>query len=441
VLGHDEERDMRVLVLGSGVIGSASAYYLARQGFEVVVVDRQNAPAMEASFANAGQVSPGYASPWAAPGVPLKAIKWLLQRHAPLAIKATADINQYLWMAQMLRNCTASRYAVNKERMVRLSEYSRDCLDELRAETGIAYEGRALGTTQLFRTQAQLDNAAKDIAVLKQSGVAFELLDRAGIARVEPALAAVTSKLAGALRLPNDQTGDCQLFTTKLAEMAKDLGVEFRFGQDIQRIDAIGDRINGVWIDGKLETADRYVLALGSFSPQLLKPLGIRAPVYPLKGYSLTVPITNAAMAPVSTILDETYKVAITRFDNRIRVGGMAEIAGFDLSLNPRRRETLEMITADLYPQGGDLSQAEFWTGLRPATPDGTPIVGATRFGNLFLNTGHGTLGWTMACGSGRLLADLMAKKRPQISAEGLDISRYSRAQESHEHVSTAPAH
>ena len=432
---------MRVLVLGSGVIGTASAYYLARQGFEVVVVDRQNAPAMETSFANAGQVSPGYASPWAAPGVPLKAIKWLLQKHAPLAIKATADIDQYLWMAQMLRNCTASRYAVNKERMVRLSEYSRDCLDELRAETGIAYEGRSLGTTQLFRTQAQLDNAAKDIAVLQQSGVPYELLDRAGIARVEPALAAVTDKLAGALRLPNDQTGDCQLFTSKLAEMAKALGVEFRFGQNIQRIDAVGDRVNGVWIDGKLETADRYVLALGSFSPQLLKPLGIKAPVYPLKGYSLTVPITDAAMAPTSTILDETYKVAITRFDSRIRVGGMAEIADFDLSLNPRRRETLEMITADLYPQGGDLSQAEFWTGLRPATPDGTPIVGATGLRNLFLNTGHGTLGWTMACGSGRLLADLMAKKRPQISAEGLDISRYSRSQESHKHVSTAPAH
>ncbi|MDP3814113.1 D-amino acid dehydrogenase [Pseudomonas sp.] len=432
---------MRVLVLGSGVIGTASAYYLARQGFEVVVVDRQQAPAMETSFANAGQVSPGYASPWAAPGVPLKAMKWLLQRHAPLAIKATADIDQYLWMAQMLRNCTASRYAVNKERMVRLSEYSRDCLDELRAETGIAYEGRSLGTTQLFRTQAQLDNAAKDIAVLQQSGVPYELLDRAGIARVEPALGSVTDKLAGALRLPNDQTGDCQMFTHKLADMAKSLGVEFRFGQNIQRLDFAGDRINGVWIDGKLETADRYVLALGSFSPQLLKPLGVRAPVYPLKGYSLTVPITNAAMAPTSTILDETYKVAITRFDDRIRVGGMAEIAGFDLGLNPRRRETLEMITADLYPQGGDLSQAEFWTGLRPATPDGTPIVGATSFRNLFLNTGHGTLGWTMACGSGRFLADLIGKKRPQISAEGLDISRYSRTQETRKHVSTAPAH
>ena len=354
---------MRVMVLGSGVIGTASAYYLARAGFEVVVVDRQPAPALETSFANAGQVSPGYASPWAAPGVPLKAIKWLLQKHAPLAIKLTGDVDQYLWMTQMLLNCTSARYAVNKERMVRLSEYSRDCLDELRAETGIAYEGRQLGTTQLFRTQAQLDNAAKDIAVLQQSGVPFELLDRAGIARVEPALAGVTGKLAGALRLPNDQTGDCQVFTTKLAEMARQLGVEFRFGQNIQQLEFAGDQINGVLIDGKLETADRYVLALGSYSPQLLKPLGIKAPVYPLKGYSLTVPITDASMAPTSTILDETYKVAITRFDDRIRVGGMAEIAGFDLSLNPKRRATLEMITNDLYPQGGDLQRAEFWTG------------------------------------------------------------------------------
>ncbi|WP_271409784.1 D-amino acid dehydrogenase [Pseudomonas sp. Q1-7] len=432
---------MRVMVLGSGVIGTTSAYYLAQAGFEVVVVDRQNAVAMETSFANAGQVSPGYASPWAAPGVPLKAVKWMLQQHAPLAIRTTSDIDQYLWMTQMLRNCTAARYAVNKERMVRLSEYSRDCLDELRAETGISYEGRALGTTQLFRTQAQVDAAAKDIAVLEASGVPYELLDREGIARVEPALAKVKHKLAGALRLPNDQTGDCQLFTTRLAEMAVKLGVEFRFGQNIERLDFAGDRINGVWIDGKLETADRYVLALGSYTPQMLKPLGIKAPVYPLKGYSLTVPITNPAMAPTSTILDETYKVAITRFDKRIRVGGMAEITGFNLDLNPARRDTLEMITADLYPEGGDLSQANFWTGLRPATPDGTPIVGATPFRNLFLNTGHGTLGWTMACGSGRLLADLMARKRPQISAEGLDIFRYGNSKETPNNVNPAPAH
>lgn len=432
---------MRVLVLGSGVVGTASAYYLARAGFEVVVVDRQPAVAMETSFANAGQVSPGYASPWAAPGVPLKAMKWLLQRHAPLAIKLTGDVDQYLWMTQMLRNCTAARYAVNKERMVRLSEYSRDCLDELRAETGIAYEGRQLGTTQLFRTQAQLDAAAKDIAVLERSGVPYELLDRAAIARVEPALAKVADKLSGALRLPNDQTGDCQLFTTRLAEMARELGVEFRFEQNIQRLEHAGDRIAGVWIDGKLEVADRYVLALGSYSPQMLKPLGIRAPVYPLKGYSLTVPISDPAMAPQSTVLDETYKVAITRFDQRIRVGGMAEIAGHDLSLNPRRRETLEMVVGDLFPLGGNPSEAVFWTGLRPATPDGTPIIGATPYRNLFLNTGHGTLGWTMACGSGRVLADLLASKRPQISTEGLDIFRYGKHKENHKHAHPAAAH
>jgi D-amino-acid dehydrogenase len=432
---------MRVLVMGSGVIGTTSAYYLARAGFEVVVVDRQPAVAMETSFANAGQVSPGYASPWAAPGVPLKAMKWLMQRHAPLAIKLTGDTQQYLWMAQMLRNCTAARYAVNKERMVRLSEYSRDCLDELRAETGIDYEGRQCGTTQLFRTQAQLDNAAKDIAVLQASGVPYELLDRAGIARAEPALARVSDKLSGALRLPNDQTGDCQMFTTKLAAMAHELGVEFRFNQDIQRLQFAGDRLEGVWIDGKLETADRYVLALGSYSPQMLKPLGIRAPVYPLKGYSLTVPISDPEMAPVSTVLDETYKVAITRFDQRIRVGGMAEIAGHDLSLNPRRRETLEMVVGDLFPQGGDPSTAELWTGLRPATPDGTPIIGGTSYRNLYLNTGHGTLGWTMACGSGRLLADMLARKRTQISTGGLDISRYGTNKESHKHAHTAPAH
>ncbi len=419
---------MRVLVLGSGVVGITSAYYLARAGFEVVVVDRQPGPALETSFANAGQISPGYASPWAAPGVPLKAIKWMLQEHAPLAIRLTKDIHQYLWMAQMLRNCTAKRYAINKERMVRLSEYSRDCLDELRSEIGIEYESRRLGTTQLFRTQAQLDAAGKDLAVLEASGVPYEMLDRDGIARVEPALASVSHKLAGALRLPNDQTGDCHMFATGLAERAKALGVEFRFDQMIQCFGMDGDRISGVMINGQLEVADHYVLALGSYSPELLRPLGIKAPVYPLKGYSLTVPITNGDMAPASTILDETYKVAITRFDNRIRVGGMAEISGFDLTLNPKRRATLEMITRDLYPEGGDVSQAQFWTGLRPATPDSTPIIGASPYRNLFLNTGHGTLGWTMACGSARLLTDLVQKKRPQISADGLDISRYQSA-------------
>lgn len=420
---------MRVLILGSGVIGVCSAWYLARAGFEVSVVDRAGGPARETSFANAGQVSPGYASPWAEPGVPLKALKWLFSRNAPLVIKPGLDPAQYLWLLQFLRNCTAARYAINKARMVRLARYSRDCLDELRAELGLDYEGRQLGTLQLFRTQSQLDDAGKDIAVLEQNGVPFEVLDHAGIVKVEPALAAVVDRFAGALRLPRDETGDCELFTRLLVERARAAGVEFRFNATVERLEASASHVTGVCIDGKTERADRYVLALGSDTPRLLAPLGIRLPVYPLKGYSLTVPITDPAMAPVSTVLDETYKVAVTRFDRRIRVGGMAELCGHDLSLPVRRRATLDKVVADLYPQGGDLSRSEFWTGLRPATPDGTPVVGGTRYDNLYLNTGHGTLGWTMACGSGRYLADIMAGALPQISTEGLDVSRYGRQQ------------
>ena len=425
----------RVLVLGSGVIGVTSAWYLARAGFGVTVVDREPGPARGASFANAGQISPGYASPWAAPGVPLKALRWLFQAHAPLAIRLTCDPFQYQWLAQMLRNCTAARYAVNKERMVRLAEYSRDCMDELARDTGLAWEGRKLGTTQLFRTQAQLDAAARDIAVLEEAGVPYEVLDRAGVARVEPALAATAGILAGGLRLPGDQTGDCQLFSERLAAMAAAQGVEFRYGASVEAIEADGGRVTGVRIDGRLETADRYVLALGSWSRPLVQPLGIDLPVYPLKGYSLTIPITDPAMAPASTILDESYKIAITRFDDRIRVGGMAEVAGFDLGLDPRRRATLEKVVNDLYPRGGDLARAEFWTGLRPATPDGTPVVGATALRNLFLNTGHGTLGWTMACGSARYLADVIARQPTGIRGEGLDISRYGRGARSDDRV------
>ncbi|MFT4247390.1 MAG: D-amino acid dehydrogenase [Pseudomonas sp.] len=429
---------MRILVLGSGVIGTASAWYLRQAGFEVSVVERQPGPALETSYANAGQLSFGYTSPWAAPGVPLKAVRWLFERHAPLSIRPTADLRQYAWLARMLRNCTAERYALNKARMVRLSDYSRDCLDELVAATGIAFEGRQRGTTQLFRTQQQLDAAAKDIEVLAQYGVPYRLLAPSEIAQYEPGLAGGGARMAGALHLPNDQTGDCRLFTQRLAQLAAAAGVEFRYGQAIERIERDGDRITGVWIDGRLETADRYVVAAGSYSPDLVRPLGLALPVYPLKGFSLTIPIVDAARAPSSTILDESYKIAVTRFDERIRVGGMAEVAGFDLSLNPKRRATLEMVVNDLYPGGGDLARAEFWTGLRPATPDGTPVVGATAYSNLFLNTGHGTLGWTMACGSGRYLADLMDSRRPQIDSEGLDIFRYRPARAAHPHHEAA---
>jgi D-amino-acid dehydrogenase len=415
---------MRVVVLGSGVVGVTSAYYLARAGHEVTVIDREAGPALETSFANAGQISPGYASPWAAPGVPLKAVKWMFQKHAPLAIRLDGTQFQLQWMWQMLQNCTSSRYAVNKGRMVRLAEYSRDCLQALRAETGIQYEGRIGGTLQVFRTQQQFDGAAKDIAVLQEANVPYELLSPAELAQAEPALAAVSHKLTGGLRLPGDETGDCQMFTTRLAALAEQLGVKFRYNTPIDALAMAGERIAGVQCGDELVRADSFVVALGSYSTQFLSRL-VKIPVYPLKGYSITAPIVNEGSAPISTVLDETYKIAITRFDDRIRVGGMAEIVGFDKSLRQARRETLEHCVNDLFPGGGDTSKATFWTGLRPMTPDGTPIVGRTPVPNLFLNTGHGTLGWTMSCGSGQLLADVMSGKQPAIKADDLSVHRY----------------
>jgi D-amino-acid dehydrogenase len=332
-------------------------------------------------------------------------------------------------MAAMLANCSADRYAVNKERMMRLSEYSRDCLRAWRAETGVAYDQRSGGTLQLFRSQAQLDAAARDVAVLQECGVPFELLDAAGVTQVEPALAQASAPIAGGLRLPNDETGDCHLFTRQLAERARALGVQLRTGCSVQSLQHDGRRINGVrLVDGQGEPyelhADRYVLAAGCYSRALLQPLGLDIPVYPVKGYSLTIPLRDASLAPQSTVLDETYKIALTRLGDRIRVGGMAELSGFDLRLNPRRRATLEKVTRELFP-GGDLAQAQFWTGLRPMTPDGTPLVGATPLDNFYLNTGHGTLGWTMACGSAQLLADQISGRQPAIRTEGLDMGRY----------------
>ncbi|MFY0479606.1 D-amino acid dehydrogenase [Achromobacter marplatensis] len=418
---------MHVIVLGSGVIGTTTAYYLARQGARVTVLDRQPAAAQETSYANAGQVSPGYSTPWAAPGIPLKAIKWLFQKHAPLAIRLDGSLYQLKWMAAMLANCSADRYSVNKERMLRLAEYSRDCLRELRASTGIHYEERTRGTLQLFRTDAQLEAARRDIAVLEEVGVPYELLDRNRLVTAEPALARSIHKLAGGLRLPNDETGDCRLFTARLAEMAAALGVDFRYNQTVSGLNIEGGQVSGVRVAGDILTADRYVAAFGSYTRGFLEPLGLDLPVYPVKGYSLTIPLKDEAAAPVSTILDETYKIAVTRFDERIRVGGMAELSGFDLRLKDARRKTLELVVNDLFPDSGHVAQAEFWTGLRPMTPDSTPVVGPTRYGNLFLNTGHGTLGWTMACGSGKLVADQVMGQRPEIRTDGLGLSRYER--------------
>ncbi len=416
---------MHVLVLGSGVIGVASAYYLAKQGAQVTVLDRQSGPAEETSFGNAGQISPGYSTPWAAPGIPFKAVKWMFQHHAPLAINIDGSMWQLQWMAQMLKNCNPNSYAINKERMTRVAEYSRDCLRELRKETDIHYEHRSKGTLQVFRNEAQLEAVQRDIQVLKECGVSYELLDADNLAKVEPALAHVKDKLVGGLHLPNDETGDCYLFTNALAKAAQDLGVDFQFNRNVEKLIVEGDEIKGVLVDDQIIKADRYVLAFGSYSRDFLRPLALDLPVYPVKGYSLTLPITHPEFAPQSTVLDETYKIAITRFDQRIRVGGMAELSGFNLGLKQTRRQTLEMVTQDLFP-GGDLAQASFWTGLRPMTPDSTPIIGATRYKNLFLNTGHGTLGWTMACGSGKLISDIVLRHQPDISTDGLSLQRYA---------------
>jgi D-amino-acid dehydrogenase len=417
---------MKVIVLGAGVIGTTTAYQLAKAGHEVVVVDRQTGPALETSFANAGEVSFGYCSPWAAPGIPRKALKWIFMEHAPLILRPKLDRAMLSWMFKMLSNCTSERYAINKSRMLRLSDYSRICLADVRDETGIDYDARMQGTLQLFRTQQQLDASAKDVKALAADGIPYEVLDPEGCIRVEPALAHVREKIVGGLLTPKDETGDCFKFTNLLAAKAEALGVRFAYGTTIKRLDVEGGKVRGVVTDRETLRGDAVVVALGSYSPLVVKDHGIDLPVYPVKGYSLTIPIKDASRAPESTIMDETYKIAITRLGDRIRVGGMAEISGYTNDLGAPRRRTLEHSVTDLFP-GGDITKASFWSGLRPMTPDGTPVIGATKISGLYLNTGHGTLGWTMSCGSARMISDLVSGKTPDIDATDLAYARYAR--------------
>ncbi len=417
---------MKILVLGSGVIGVTTAWYLVQAGHEVTVIDRQPGPGLETSYANAGQVSPGMSAPWAAPETPRKAILWMMMRHRPLVFWPVPDRALLGWVSRFLANCNAEAYARNKGRMVRLAEYSRDRLRDLRTTTGITYDDGQRGLLQLFRTQKQADHVGDDTAVLDRLGVPYTILDRAGCIAQEPALAGVADKYVGGLRLPGDETGDAHLFTQRLAAMAAAAGVVFRYGVLVERLVVDAGRITGVVTDAGTLTADSYVVALGSYAPALLRQAGIDLPVYPVKGYSITMPVADDARAPVSTVMDETFKVAITRLGDRIRVGGTAELAGFSNTLREPRRRTLLHSVNDLFPHGGDMGKAEFWTGLRPMTPDGPPVIGPTRVANLWLNTGHGTLGWTMSCGSGALLADLISGKRPNIEYEDLAVERYA---------------
>ncbi|WP_076073291.1 D-amino acid dehydrogenase [Sphingomonas montana] len=415
-----------VLVLGGGVVGVATAWYCAQAGCAVTLIERREGVGLETSFANAGQVSPGYSAPWAGPGMQVKALRWLAMKHGPLKVQPRMDRALFAWLIRFNAACTADAYATGKSRMMRLANYSRDQLGLLRAETGIAYDHGQGGTLQLFRTPKQVEAAAKDVAVLRDLGVDHRMLDRDGVLAQEPGLSAATAPIAGGLLLPGDETGDAHLFTRELARMAADAGVTFVHDSNVEAIVADGGRIAHVVAGGRIHRADDVVLALGSYSAQAARPLGLDLPVYPLKGYSLTAPVADPSGAPLSTVMDESYKIGITRLGDRIRVGGTAELAGFDTRLPSKRTEVLRLSLTDLFPRAADLDAVRYWTGLRPATPDGPPIVGASPFANLWLNCGHGTLGWTMACGSGRLIADLITGAAPEIEYGDLSYARYA---------------
>jgi D-amino-acid dehydrogenase len=414
-LYKSDSKHMKILVLGGGVIGVTSSWYLQEAGHEVTVVDRQSGPALETSFANGGQVSWSSAGPWAAPDIPMTALKWLFRRHSPLVLRPRLDPALWRWLLRMLRNCTQARFVENHERMVRLSRYSYQCLAELRSRLGIEYDQRALGNLVLYRSRSSFDDGVQECELLQQLGLPFQLLDREQCVKQEPALAAVSEKFIGGIYYPADESGDCRLFTQALAKHAEQRGVRFLFSTPIERIDAAADRVDGVVTAVGQLRADAYLLACGSYSPLLMKPLGVRLPVYPVKGYSITVPITDDALAPQGTLTDEAYKVVATRLGDRIRAAGTAELAGYDLSLRPSRLATIEHVVRDLFPQGADFSRMQAWCGLRPMTPDNPPVLGATPYKNLFLNTGHGTQGWTMACGSAKVTADLISGVKPSI--------------------------
>jgi len=418
---------MQVLVLGSGIIGTTTAYYLALQGHQVRVIDRQATAGLETSFANAGQISPGYAAPWAAPGIPFKAIKWMLSKHSPLIVNPKPDWEKMKFITRMFTQCNEKSYTTNKSRMLRLAEYSRLSLQQLNLDTGLDYDNEEKGTLQLFRTRKQVLAAQKDMAILDKFNMPYESLHVNGCIDAEPALARVKHKFIAGLRLPMDQTGDCYKFTDQLVERCRKLGVIFEFNTEIKSLKIENNQIHSVVTETQEYKADKYVVAMGSFSNKLLKTIGINSPVYPVKGYSITVPVINPDASPVSTIMDEIHKVAITRLGDRIRVAGTAELNGHNLELNEKRRATVRHVIADLFPDAANMQQDEFWAGLRPMTPDGTPMVGATDIPNLYLNTGHGTLGWTMSFESGRLLADIISGNKTDIRYDDLSIHRYKK--------------
>lgn len=416
---------MKVVVIGAGVVGTASAWYLAKEGHEVVVVERREAAGLETSFANGGQVSPCHAEPWANPSVVPKVLKWLGREDAPLLFRWNRwDPALWAWAFRFLANCTSARAAINTERTLRVALYSRLCLQQLRAETGIAYDQKTKGILHVYRNSREFAHACAAAELMRRHGLERQPKTPADCIAIEPALAAVSPQLAGGIFTPDDESGDAHKFTTELARLAMERGVEFRWNVPVLGLARDRDRVAGLATAAGLITGDAYVLAAGCDSPLLAQPLGLRLPIVPAKGYSITVPVAGHAGAPCVSITDDEHKMVYSRLGDRLRAAGTAEMAGYDRSLNPKRIAMILDHTRTLFPDGGDFERAEPWAGLRPVTPDSVPLLGATPLANLWLNTGHGTLGWTMACGSGRVVAALVSGQRPEIDLGGLGLQR-----------------
>jgi D-amino-acid dehydrogenase len=405
---------MKVIVLGAGVIGVTTAWFLAKSGHDVSVVDRQPAPGMETSFANGGQISVSHAEPWANPSAPLKVLKWLAQEDAPLLFRLRPDLRQWLWGLSFLRECTPARTRHNIRQIVTLGLYSRATLQALRAETGIEYDHLARGILHFYTSRKELDAALEPARVMREHGCDIELVSAAQCVEIEPALASAWHLLVGGSMTTTDESGDAHKFTQRLASLCASRGVRF-IQRNILGLLKAGERIDGVHVEGEMLKGDAYVVCLGAYSPLLTRPLGIELNIYPAKGYSATVPVKDAAQAYSVSLTDDEYKLVFSRLGDRLRIAGTAELNGYDTGLNQARCRALLRRTEQLFPGAGDMAQAEFWAGLRPATPSNVPYIGAARYPNLFLNTGHGTLGWTHSCGSARALADIISGREPEI--------------------------
>ncbi|MBF0561318.1 MAG: D-amino acid dehydrogenase [Alphaproteobacteria bacterium] len=417
---------MNIIVMGAGVVGVTTAYWLARDGHAVTVIDRQPGPALETSFANGGQISASHAEPWANPGTPAKVLSWLGRPDAPLVFRWTRwDPPLWAWGLRFLRNCTAARERHNTSLTLSLALYSRAVLKALRADTGLVYDHRTDGILHVYRDRKEYHHACRAAETMAALGLDRTPCTPAQCAGIEPALAPVAAKLAGGLFSRDDESGDAYLFTVALAALAAGMGVAFRMGLTITGIEAQGQRVRGLATSEGPLAADAYVLALGSFSPLVARSLGLRLPIYPAKGYSITAPVTSPAATPRVSITDDEHKMVFTRLGDNLRAAGTAELAGWDLTPTPVRAQAILRNTKALFPDACDYDRAQPWAGLRPKTPDSVPILGRSPFANLYLNTGHGTLGWTMACGSARIIADLIAGREPDMAIEGLGLGRF----------------